>query len=393
MVFGASLGQQQPHRQPDAGSSTFSDDAYIEVRDLVAHYGEVMAVKGVSFQVARGEQLTLLGPSGCGKTTTLRCIAGLETPTSGEIRIEGQVVFSSRRGINLAAEKRNLSMVFQSYGIWPHMTVFENVAYGLRLRRVPNDQVKRRVQQMLEKVNMRDFAAREAYRLSGGQQQRIALARSLAFSPKALLMDEPLSNLDARLRARMRDELQDIRRELSLTTIYVTHDQEEALALSDRIIVMRDGMIEQEGTPLEIYDRPRNAFVANFVGAANLLRGRLTSEGDASTVVVDLGPTCLICLRPTELPPPGPDGAHLLAVRTVYPQLFRTQPDKPNVWRARIQRRTLLGDTVQYCVAWSGGELQIRSVPIEIFEEGEEVFLHISPKHAVFVADELEGAS
>lgn len=360
---------------------------FIEVEDLVAHYGEVLAVKGISFRVGRGEHLTLLGPSGCGKTTTLRCIAGLETPTSGEIRIDGQVVFSSRKRINLPPEQRHLSMVFQSYAIWPHMSVFENVAYGLKLRKLPREQIERRVAEVLRMVRMEEFALRDASQLSGGQQQRIALARSLAFPPKALLMDEPLSNLDARLRAQMRGELQELQRQLNLTTIYVTHDQEEALALSHRIIVMRDGGIEQEGTPLEIYEGPRTAFVANFVGAANMLYGVPVGERAPNLLEFQVGEARLVAERPDELPQPTADGRQALAVRMVYPQLSRAaDPSQPNVWPATIVRRTLLGDTLVYAVRWPGGELLVRTVPSELLDEGERVYLRIAPRHIVFAA-------
>ena len=247
---------------------------HIEVEDLEIHYGDVPAVRGVSFQVAPGEQLTLLGPSGCGKTTTLRAIAGLEQPTAGEIRIGGAPVYSSAQRVNIPAEKRGLSMVFQSYAIWPHMTVFENVAYGLRVRRESKEAIAEKVERALDMVQMRAFAARGASQLSGGQQQRVALARAFVFQPSVLLFDEPLSNLDAKLRADMRIELRELQHRLGITSVYVTHDLEEALAMSDRIVVMKDGLIAQVGSPSEIYNHPRNAFVADFVGSANLIRGR-----------------------------------------------------------------------------------------------------------------------
>src|SRR6476646_4791028 len=218
---------------------------HIEVEGLHIHYGEVPAVRGVSFDVAPGEQLTLLGPSGCGKTTTLRAIAGLEQPSVGEIRIGGAPVYSSAQRVNIPAEKRGLSMVFQSYAIWPHMTVFENVAYGLRVRRTAATELAEKVQHALDMVQMGSRASRRAAQLSGGQQQRVALARAFVFQPSVLLFDEPLSNLDAKLRADMRIELRDLQHRLGITSLYVTHDLEEALAMSDRIVVMRDGLVEQ----------------------------------------------------------------------------------------------------------------------------------------------------
>src|ERR1700730_15209345 len=248
--------------------------AHIEVENLTVHYGTATAVAGVSFQVQPGEQLTLLGPSGCGKTTTLRAIAGLERPSGGAIRIGGTTVYSAAQGINVPAEKRGLSMVFQSYAIWPHMSVFDNVAYGLRVRRVGVREIDAKVREALALVQMAGFERRPASQLSGGQQQRVALARACVFSPQVLLFDEPLSNLDAKLRADMRIELRELQHRLGITSVYVTHDLEEALAMSDRIVVMRGGHIEQSGPPDEIYNYPRTAFVADFVGSANLVRGR-----------------------------------------------------------------------------------------------------------------------
>ncbi len=270
---------------PGAPVSSSPRSPHIEVDRLEVYYGSVPAVRGVSFNVMPGEQLTLLGPSGCGKTTTLRAIAGLEQPTAGEIRIDGAVVYSSQRAINIRAEKRGLSMVFQSYAIWPHMTVFENVAYGLRVRRTGAAEIVEKVDQALDMVQMRGFASRRAAQLSGGQQQRVALARAFVFSPSVLLFDEPLSNLDAKLRADMRIELRELQHRLGITSVYVTHDLEEALAMSDRIVVMRDGLIEQTGTPDEIYRLPNNAFVADFVGSANLIRGRHRADLDTGGLI------------------------------------------------------------------------------------------------------------
>src|SRR5437870_983100 len=253
---------------------TSSPPPHIEVDRLELRYGGVAAVRSVSFNVLPGEQLTLMGPSGCGKTTTLRAIAGLEAPSAGEIRIDGVTVHSSARGIHIPAEKRGLSMVFQSYAIWPHMTVFENVAYGLRVRRESKEAIIQKVDRALDMVQMSAYRERGASQLSGGQQQRVALARAFVFQPAVLLFDEPLSNLDAKLRGDMRIELRELQHRLGVTSVYVTHDLEEALAMSDRIVVMRDGLIAQVGSPSEIYNAPRTAFVADFIGSANLIRGK-----------------------------------------------------------------------------------------------------------------------
>ena len=239
-------------------------EARIEISDLVIRYGEATAVNGVGFTVGQGEHLTLLGPSGCGKTTTLRAIAGLELPVSGIIRVDGKAMFDGASGVNVPTEDRGVSMVFQSYAVWPHMTVFDNVAYGLRVRKQSRDEIKANVERALDLVQMRHLAERGASKLSGGQQQRVALARAIAFSPTVVLFDEPLSNLDAKLRAEMRVELRELQQRLGITSVYVTHDQEEALAISDRVIVMNVGVIEQIGTPEQIYNSPRSRFVGQY---------------------------------------------------------------------------------------------------------------------------------
>src|SRR5215471_4125099 len=295
---------------------------HIEVENLEVYFGAVPAVRGVSFTVIHGEQLTLLGPSGCGKTTTLRAIAGLEKPVAGEIRIDGVPIYSAARNINVPAEKRGMSMVFQSYAIWPHMSVFDNVAYGLRVRREAAAAVKDKVMQALALVQMRAFSDRRASQLSGGQQQRVALARAFVFQPSVLLFDEPLSNLDAKLRADMRIELRELQHRLGITSVYVTHDLEEALAMSDHIVVMRNGTIEQIGSPAEIYNLPRNAFVADFVGSANLIRGRLRDDlaADGLTALETSGGHVVYGMAHGR--PAGPEPT--FSVRTVHLRLSAT---------------------------------------------------------------------
>ena len=260
--------------------------------------GSVLALKGVSFEVQSGEIYTLLGPSGCGKSTTLRAVAGLETASAGEIAIGELTVFSSRRGINLAPELRGVGMVFQSYAVWPHMTVFENVAFPLirGKRKVARHEVKDRVIKALAMVQLEAMADRPAPMLSGGQQQRVALARALVYEPKMLLLDEPLSNLDAKLRVEMRVEIQQIIKRLGLTGLYVTHDQEEAMAISDRIAVMQDGVILQEAAPHHIYADPVTVFVAGFIGKSSFLEC-VVSDIDAERIKVTSGPITLFCRR------------------------------------------------------------------------------------------------
>ena len=240
--------------------------------------GEVRAVRDLSLSLRTGSFLTLLGPSGCGKTTTLRCVAGLESPDSGTIRIGDRLAFDAGTRRNLAPEHRHLGMVFQSYAVWPHMRVFDNVAYPLTVsRRHRRGEIRTRVDEMLDLVGLAEMGSRFATQLSGGQQQRVAIARALAGSPQALLFDEPLSNLDAKLRNEMRNELRLLQRRTGLTSIYVTHDQAEALAISDEIIVMRDGRIVERGRPVDIYRRPRHVFTAQFLGATNLIPGTIAA--------------------------------------------------------------------------------------------------------------------
>jgi len=364
-------------------------NAYIEVRGLTAAYDGKVVVNDISFAVASGEHLSLLGPSGCGKSTTLRCIAGLETPVAGEIVIDGEPVFSSERRVNVLTEKRKLSMVFQSYAIWPHMSVFENVAYGLRVQRARESEIKERVTEVLRMVGMQELMMRPATELSGGQQQRVALARAYASRPKAILLGEPLSNLDARLRVRMREEIKELQHQFDLSTIYVTHDQEEAMAISDRIIVMRDGRIEQAGKPLDIYDAPRSRFVADFIGAANILAGSLEAAGPDGAPTLRVGEARVQCAPGSAPQTPDADGRHLIAVRTVYPELRREAAlGGVNRWPATIARRVLLGDIVSYLVTWPGGELRVQSFPRDLFEEGETVLLHLPAHRVVPIAAE-----
>jgi len=241
----------------------------VVVENVSKRFGRTVAVNGISFKVMKGEFLTLLGPSGCGKTTTLRLVAGFYKPDEGSIIIDGKVMN------DIPVYKRNIGIVFQNYALFPHMTVFENVAFGLRMRKLPENEIRRRVRSMLETVGLAGMEERYPRQLSGGQQQRVALARALVIEPDVLLLDEPLSNLDLKLRLQMRKEIRRIQKRLGITAIYVTHDQGEALSMSDRVAVMNRGRIIQMGTPTEIYERPADSFVADFIGEANLIEGRV----------------------------------------------------------------------------------------------------------------------
>ncbi|MGZ5877306.1 MAG: ABC transporter ATP-binding protein [Bradyrhizobium sp.] len=298
------------------------------------------AIDGVSFAVPAGEIVVLLGPSGCGKTTTLRCVAGLEHPTSGEIRIAGQVVSSPARGILVPPRLRDLGMVFQSYAVWPHMTVRQNVVYPLKHRKLPRTEANRKVDEVLELVGLAEYADRPVVALSGGQMQRVALARSIVYRPQLLLLDEPLSNLDAKLRLRLRDDLRIILKQTGMTALYVTHDQAEAVVLGDRIGVMRDGKLLQIGTPDQIYNRPADLFVANFTGATNELTGILVGRSGEFGVVdfgdgrrgeaallhaVNLGEKVRIALRPENIALGKQDGTNIFSARVVDRRYQGTQ--------------------------------------------------------------------
>ena len=368
--------------RPDNGSQ--SSQPGIEIIDLAVQYGDVPAVRGISFSVAQGELVTLLGPSGCGKTTTLRSIAGLERPHGGTIRLGGQPVYDAATRTNIPAEKRGVSMVFQSYAIWPHMTVAQNVAYGLKVRGVSKAETAAAVDHALGLVQMRAFADRSATRLSGGQQQRVAVARAIAFAPKVLLFDEPLSNLDAKLRAEMRVELRELQQRLSITALYVTHDQEEALAISDRVIVMHGGRIEQQGAPETLYNQPESRFVVDFVGSANLIEGKVRGgPGEMVTFETAAGAELhLRCARPSR----GDETT--LALRSAYIGLQPAgvvRDASVNMIEGRIERRMFHGDFVQYIVACRAGRLVVRRPPTELFDEGSDIIVDFAPEHALLL--------
>jgi iron(III) transport system ATP-binding protein len=320
----------------------------IHVDSLVKQFGDQRALDDVSFHVGEGELFTLLGPSGCGKSTTLMSIAGFQSPEQGSIAVGGDVMFDAARRISLPAERRNLGIVFQSYAVWPHMTVFENLAFPLKVRRLKRSTVRPRVLEVLDLVEMAQYVDRYPHQLSGGQQQRVALARALVYSPTVLLLDEPFSNLDAKLRERARAWVKELQHQLGLTTVFVTHDQDEALSMSDRVAVMSHGEVQQIGTPEEIYRRPANRFVAEFVGRVNLLSGTVAaSEPGRVALELDGGRKLWV---DAEHPPP-PRSALTLVVR---PEALRVEPadssamNGSNTLDARVHSVAFLGDHYQY---------------------------------------------
>ena len=354
----------------------------LDVRDLVKtfdaergrRHGRVHAVDGISLTVEEGELFTLLGPSGCGKTTTLRCIAGLELPDGGEIAVGGRTLFSSERGVHVHANDRGLGMVFQSYAIWPHMSVRENVAFPLRVRprrlRPSRVQIRERVDRVLSVVKLDQVASRPSTDLSGGQQQRLALARALVMEPPLLLLDEPLSNLDAKLRDEMRFELKRLQRDLGVTGVYVTHDQVEALGMSDRIAVMREGRVEQVGRPREIYERPGSRFVADFIGTSNFIDGVVEAvEGGSYRVRSDGG----------ELIVPATGrfvvGAPVVVVaRPEHVEIaLGANGSGPNLWSGRVAVRSFLGEVVDHVVVTGPHELRARCNPQVSIPVGSDV--------------------
>jgi len=364
----------------------------IVIQGLVKKFGSVVAVDDLDLEIREGEFLTLLGPSGCGKTTTLRCVAGLEYPEKGKIHIGNILVTSAEEGILLPPEKRNVGMVFQSYAIWPHKTVFDNVAFGLSIRKVSKDRIQKRVMDVLKQVHMGEYAARYATELSGGQQQRVAVARALAFEPRALLFDEPLSNLDAKLREEMRVELVEIQKRIGISSLYVTHDQIEAMAISDRIAVMDKGKIVQIGPPSEIYNKPANTFVAGFIGTTNLLRGRVkaepsSQEGKGVVEFEGLSETVgITCSFPREI---IRDGTVFLSMRPEQIALFLFKPDKTeNVFRARINHKLFLGESVNYYLQVGEHNFRVKADSRVDAEIGKEVFLSIRPENVVPVPGE-----
>lgn len=333
------------------------------------------AVRGIGFKVAQGEFFTLLGPSGCGKTTVLRCVAGLEMPDQGEISLAGQVVFSSRKSIMVAVNRRDIGMVFQSYAIWPHMSVYENVVFPLRAMRVPNRQARERVMKALEMVGLADLAQRPAPLLSGGQQQRVALARAIVRDAKVLLLDEPLSNLDAKLRIQMRAELRDLQKRLGTTSIYVTHDQEEALSLSDRVAIIRDGILIELGSPQDLYLRPKHPFTATFIGQAELLPCEVLGRvQDAVEINTSLGSfLCGVC-------PEGLVGAASLLIRPEHIEIMppgETGDGRGNTVEGRVESAQFSGKLVDYVINIRGHRLRAQSLSVLTAVAGDSITVRL----------------
>jgi iron(III) transport system ATP-binding protein len=366
-------------------------DVMVELDHLEKNFGAELAVNDVSLAVKEGEFVTLLGPSGCGKTTTLRCIAGLERPDGGEIRIGGDTVAAPKRGIYLNPEDRNIGMVFQSYAVWPHMTVFDNVAYGLRVRRASADVIKQRTTKALELVGLPHLADRYATKLSGGQRQRVALARAIVYEPRVILFDEPLSNLDAKLREQMRVELVRLQKEVGITSIYVTHDQSEALVMSDRVVVMNNGVIQQIGNPQTIYAHPANTFVANFIGVANLMQGVLLGRsGGLCDIEIALGEG----RAPLRLQAAGGDGAKTgdKITLSLRPEDIDIKFEKPsaagtNMFEGEVSETVYLGNVLECRVKVGRYDIGIQIDHYEQIAPRQKVFLSFQPEHGLCLTE------
>ncbi|RMF87783.1 MAG: ABC transporter ATP-binding protein [Nitrospinota bacterium] len=360
--------------------------ATVELRGLTKIFGgNTRAVDGLDLFVEHGELVALLGPSGCGKTTTLRLVAGFLEPDAGEIRVGGKLIASPT--VMVPPERRNMSMIFQSYAVWPHKTVYQNVAYGLKFRDVSRAEAEKKVRRILEIVKLEHLADRYPAELSGGQQQRVALARALVVEPEILLLDEPLSNLDANLREEMRFEIRRLHDEFQITSLYVTHDQAEAMVIADRICVMHQGRLEQVGTPEEIYDRPKTRFVAQFIGKTNLLPGRWVTDH-----AIDLGDG--LQLRVEDTGPGRPGETVWVSIR---PHQIRLCPeggerDVPPTWSCFsgiVSRCFYFGELIDYQIQLTPGDKVLRVIapPGERYPLGKAVKVLIRPEHCVVVQE------
>ena len=361
--------------------------AIVSIRGLTKKFTEAAAVDDLHLEIGDGEFVSLLGPSGCGKTTTLRLIAGFLQPDAGEIRVGGAVVSSA--SLLVPPERRNMSMIFQSYAVWPHMTVAQNVAYGLKFKKLTKHEIDTKVIKLLGVVHLGELKERYSAELSGGQQQRVALARALVVEPQILLMDEPLSNLDANLREEMRFEIRRLHEEFKITTVYVTHDQAEAMATSDRIAVLDRGRLVQVGPPAEIFDQPKTRFVAEFVGKANILTGRFDGDGllhlgDGVKIRVnsagEISATgqVAVCLRP-----------HNISLLADDAEARRMAEQGYNLFPGTIRRSIYFGDSIDYTIELATREtLRVITPPSQRYESGQEIYAAAHPDMCVIVRHE-----
>ena len=358
--------------------------AFIEIQNLFKCYKKVVAVNRIQLEVNKGEMLTLLGPSGCGKTTTLRCIAGLERPEEGDIVIDGKPMLS--QGF-VQPSKRGIGMVFQNYAVWPHMKVFNNIVYGLKIQKLSKRQIKDKGQKVLELVGLDGLGERYPSQLSGGQQQRVALARALVGNPKVLLLDEPLSNLDAKLREELRFEIKSLVRRMGITSVYVTHDQAEAMVISDRIAVMHSGNVVQLGSAQEIYKKPANKFVADFIGTMNFMSGEVIEvlkDKDAVYVRTEFSEK-LRCRTPNGTATTGQEV--YASIRPEDVEVFTDPPqDSENLFKGTIAHKAYLGNFLFFFININDTMIRVQ-VPHHLpQEEGQELYVYLNPDNCLLLS-------
>ena len=358
--------------------------AILKVNNLSKSFGKVKAVREVTFEATEGKVLSLLGPSGCGKTTTLRCIAGFENPDRGEIYLDNRKITS------IPPEKRGIGMVFQNYALWPHMTVYGNLAFGLQIRKVPKPEIDKRIKKVLSMVQLEGYENRYPRQMSGGQQQRIAMARALVFEPEIMLLDEPLSNLDAQLREEMRFEFTELQKKLGITAVYVTHDQAEALVISDKIVILNQGEIVQSGSPKEIYSNPKNKFVAGFIAVTSFINGRIDSFTEEKKKVIvktddglvihgfnnsfDIGQKVSVAMR-------------MNVIKFIHDE-NRGDKNTVNIFKGKIIQSSYLGNIIDYKIRMGKWEIRTNAEAKYDFKLGEEVIFHLPPEDIIVTREE-----
>jgi len=358
--------------------------AILKVENLSKNFGKVKAVQEVSFEATEGKVLSLLGPSGCGKTTTLRCIAGFENPDRGEICLD------DRKITHISPERRGIGMVFQNYALWPHMTVYGNLAFGLQIRKVSKDEITKKIKKVLGMVQLEGYENRYPRQMSGGQQQRIAMARALVFEPEIMLLDEPLSNLDAKLREEMRFQFTELQKSLGITAVYVTHDQAEALVISDKIVILNQGKIVQSGSPKEIYSNPKNKFVAGFIAVTSFISGSINSFAEEKKKVIvktddglvihgfnnsfDIGQKVSVAMR-------------MNVIKFIQDE-NKSDKNTVNIFKGKIIQSSYLGDIIDYKIKVGNWEVRTNSDAKYNFKVGEEVTFYLSPEDIIVTREE-----
>lgn len=357
--------------------------AILQVANLTKKFGKVTAIKEINFEAKEGKVLSLLGPSGCGKTTTLRCIAGFERPDKGEVYLDNKNI------VHLPPEERGMGMVFQNYALWPHMTVYGNLAFGLQIRKITKDEIKKRIKKVLSMVQLEGFEDRFPRQMSGGQQQRIAMARALILEPRILLLDEPLSNLDAKLREQMRFEFIELQKKLGITALYVTHDQAEALVISDKISILNQGKMVQLGTPKEIYSNPKNKFVAGFIAVTSFIDGSVDSFTEENKKVIvktddgliihgfnnsfDIGQKVSVAIR-------------MNVVKFIQDE-NKMEKNKVNIFKGKIIQSSYLGNIIDYKIKVGNWEVRTNCEAKYDFKVGEEITFHLSPDDIIITSE------